>query len=102
MSDTNAEFTGPALRKLKSLGQLLEPAVMIGKAGLTAEFYRNLSGELDARELVKVRFAALKDQKKTLVPRMAAETRSQLVMRVGNTAVLYRQNADPAKRKIPL
>ncbi len=40
-------------------------------------------------ELVKVKFVEFKEDKKTLAPELA-ETSSQLIMRVGNVAVLYR------------
>jgi RNA-binding protein len=90
---------GPLLRTLKARGQLLEPTVLVGKAGLSAEFHRNLAAEFELRELVKVKFTAFKEQKKELVKQLVADSGSHLVMRVGNVAVLYREHPDPAKRK---
>lgn len=90
---------GPLLRLLKAKGQLLEPNLFIGKAGLSAEFYRSLDAEFGLRELVKVKFMAFKEEKKELVKQLVTTSASHLVMRVGNVAVLYRVNPDPAKRK---
>lgn len=85
---------------LKGLGQLLEPVVRVGHAGLSEAFLASLNQALNDHELVKVKFSDFKDQKKELSPKLAELTGSRLVMRVGNVAVLYREQPDPAKRKI--
>jgi len=96
------ELTNPQLSKLKGLGQLLEPVLKVGHAGLSDGFIASLDKALTDHELVKVKFSDFKDQKKTLSPQLAERTRSRLIMRVGNVAVLYRPNADPEKRKLKL
>jgi RNA-binding protein len=96
------ELNNKQISKLKSMGQLLEPVVRIGHAGLSDALIASLNQALDDHELVKVKFSALKDQKKTLSPQLATLTGSRLVMRVGNVVVLYREQADPAKRKTVL
>ena len=40
--------------------------------------------------------------KKTLAPELATRSGSQVIQRVGNVVVLFRQQADPDKRKIQL
>jgi RNA-binding protein len=94
------ELTNKQITKLKGLGQLLNPVVRLGHAGLSDAFMASLNQALDDHELVKVKFSDFKDQKKTLTPQMAERTASHIIMRVGNVAVLYREQADPAKRKI--
>jgi RNA-binding protein len=94
------ELTNRQLTKLKGLGQLLEPVVRVGHAGLSEAFLASLNQALDDHELVKVRFSDFKEQKKELSPKLAELTASRLIMRVGNVVVLYRQQADPARRKI--
>jgi RNA-binding protein YhbY len=37
-----------------------------------------------------VKFSDFKDQKKELAPQLASRTESELIMRVGNVAVLFR------------
>jgi RNA-binding protein len=93
-------LTNPQIRKLKALGQLLEPVVRVGHAGLSDALIASLNQALDDHELVKVKFSDLKEQKKELSPQLAERTGSQLIMRVGNVVVLYRQHSDPAKRRI--
>lgn len=95
-----SELKTRQITKLKGLGQLLEPVVRVGHAGLSEAFLASLNRALDDHELVKVKFSDFKDQKKELSPKLAELTGSHLVMRVGNVAVLYRQQADPARQKI--
>jgi RNA-binding protein len=94
------ELNNKQISHLKGLGQLLEPVVRVGHAGLSEAFIASLNKALDDHELVKVKFSDFKDQKKELSPKLAELTGSRLIMRVGNVAVLYREQADPAKRKI--
>ena len=96
------ELTNRQLSQLKGMGQLLEPVLKVGHAGLSDGFIASLNQALNDHELVKVKFADFKEEKKTLSPEMAERTGSRLIMRVGNVAVLYRPNADPEKRKIKL
>lgn len=94
------ELTNRQITQLKGMGQRLEPVVRVGHAGLSDAFIASLNQALEVHELVKVKFSDFKDQKKELSPKLAALTGSQLIMRVGNVAVLYREQPDPGKRKI--
>ena len=94
------ELNNKQISHLKGLGQLLEPVVRVGHAGLSEAFIASLNKALDDHELVKVKFSDFKDQKKELSPKLAELTGSRLIMRVGNVAVLYREQAEPEKRKI--
>lgn len=78
----------------------LRPVVSVGKAGLSEGLIDTVRAALAEHELIKVKFEAFKDQKKTLAPELAAKTDSHVIRRVGNVLVLYRQNPDPEKRKI--
>ena len=78
------------LRKFKAAAQLMEPMLKVGKAGLSDGFIRTVSGELDRHELVKIKFAEFKEEKKTLTPLLAEKTGSHVIMRVGNVLVLHR------------
>jgi RNA-binding protein len=97
-----SELSTKQVAHLRGLGQRLEPMVHVGQAGLTAALLASVNQALDSHELVKVKFHALKEQKKQLAPELAERTGSVLVQRVGHVVVLYRQQADPAKRKIQI
>ncbi len=96
----NAKLPNSTISKLKSLAQRLEPVLALGKAGVTDAFIKSLDEVLGQHELVKIKFAAFKDERKTLAPQLAEKTASQLIWVVGHVAVFYRPQPDAAKRKI--
>lgn len=99
---SESRLPGNQLRRLKAMGQVLKPVIHIGKSGLTESLVGSVNQALADHELIKVKFEALKDQKKTLVVELADRTTSHVVQRVGHVAVLYRQHPEEAKRKIVL
>ncbi len=98
----NAPLSNAVVRKLKGLAQRLEPVLALGKSGASDAFVKSLDEALAQHELVKVKFAAFKDERKTLAPQLAEKTASHLVWIVGHVAVFYRQQPDLAKRRIAL
>jgi RNA-binding protein len=97
MTLTNAQIS-----RLKGMAQRMNATLKIGKAGLSEPFLQTVRKTLAHRELIKVKFDEFKDQKKTLAPELAQKTDSRLVTLIGNVAVLYRQNPDPEKQRIPI
>lgn len=96
-------LTGAQRTALRGLGQTLAPALKVGKAGLTGEFFRELQRHLDHQELVKVRFLGLdRHERAALAEQLADAGRCVLVGAVGHTALLYRRQPDPARRQIEL
>lgn len=92
------KLPNPRLRQLKAKAQLLDPLVKIGKQGLSDAFYRTLDEMLNRHELVKVKFVELKDQKKSLVPQIVAQTGTHLILMVGNVFVLHRPKPEAAAK----
>jgi RNA-binding protein len=78
------------IRELKARAQLLKPALKVGKEGLTPQFFAALDAALQHQELLKVKFADHKEEKKELAPQLAGKSGSHLITRVGNVVVLYR------------
>ena len=87
---------------LRSEAHHLNPVVMIGGAGLNEAIINKVDRELDAHELIKVKFLEYKEEKRELSSQMAEQTNAVLVTIIGNIAVLYRQQPDPERRKIHL
>ena len=83
-------LTNQQIRRFKAAAQRLEPLLKVGKAGLSVTFVRSVDEALSQHELVKIKFAEFKDQKKELAPLLAEKTASHLIMRVGNVMVLHR------------
>ena len=83
-------LNNPQLRKFKAAAQHLEPMLKVGKAGLSEGFIHSVDVALAQHELVKIKFAEFKAEKKELAPQLAERTASHLIMRVGNVMVLHR------------
>ncbi len=67
-------LTNSQIRKFKAAAQLMEPMLKIGKAGLSEGFIRSVDLALAQHELVKIKFAEFKEQKKELAPQLAEKT----------------------------
>lgn len=96
-------LTGAQKSFLRGCGQTLEPALKLGKSGLTPTFFAELQKLLRARELVKLRFLGLdRHERANLCEQIADEGRCLCIGTVGQTALFYRQHPDPADRTITL
>ena len=96
-------LTGAQKSFLRGRGQTLEPALKLGKGGLTPAFFTELQKQLRAHELVKIRFLGVeRDDRATLCDQIADEGRCLCVGAVGHTALFYRRNPEPAERSIDL
>lgn len=93
------QLTNAKIRELKARAQLMKPTLKIGHDGLSTQFIAALDDALKHHDLVKVKFSDHKEEKKQLAPQLAEKTGSELIMRVGNVAVLYR--VKPVAEKVP-
>ena len=94
-------LTEPQKKHLRRLAHALQPIVTLGNAGLSDAVVKELDRALTDHELVKVRARAPdRDQRDAWLTELARQTRSTLVQRIGNVAVIYR--ADPALPRIVL
>lgn len=82
--------TEPPLSELKSRSQLLKPSVFLGKAGLSESFYSELNNALDRNGLVKIRFEAFKEERKSLSAQILTTSGARKILFVGHTLALYR------------
>lgn len=95
-------LTNPQRKHLRRLAHGAPANLQIGKQGLTENFQRTFAAELASHELLKIRFLEFQDEKKAIAADLEAATGAALVSMVGHTAIFYRANPDPEKRKIAL
>ncbi len=96
-------LTGAQKSHLRGVGQTLQPALKLGKGGLSPAFFTELQKLLRSHELVKVRFLGLdRHERAALCDQIADEGRCLCVGAVGHTALFYRQHPEPDARVIPL
>lgn len=94
-------ITGKQRSELKKLAQELKPTVMIGKEDITPSVMAAIDDYLNAHELIKVQIqeGSLVEPKEA-ANEIAEELGAEFVQAIGRRFVLYRQAADPDKRKI--
>lgn len=96
-------LNGAQKTRLRGLGQQLDDMLLVGQAGASPTLVAELNRMLDTHELVKVRFAgADRVQRASLTEALAAAAACLHVGSVGFTALFYRPNAEPGRRKIEL
>jgi RNA-binding protein len=97
-----AELTGTQKKHLRGLAHGLEPMVRVGQKGLTEEVEREVDRTLARHELVKVKLAGDRDERRRLAEELARGLEAELVGTIGTIAILFRRNPDPKERKIRL
>jgi RNA-binding protein len=91
-------------RFLRSQAHTLKPIVFVGQKGLTGALVDAINEALDRHELIKVKFVECKEKEKklVLVEKIESTAPCEMVGLVGHTAIFYRRQGDPQKRKIEL
>ena len=82
-------------KELIKMSKLLEPAVMIGKNGITDNTIENIKKILEKRKLIKVKMlkSFIKDKnRKEITEEIAAKTNSKVIQQVGFVVVLKRDD----------
>ena len=99
---TRMALTNPQRKYLRGQAHHLDPAVMVGKQGVTDALIVAVNASLAAHELIKIRFIEFKERRKELTAEIAARTGSEVAGIIGHVAILYRQHPEPEKRKVQL
>ncbi|MBP5435613.1 ribosome assembly RNA-binding protein YhbY [bacterium] len=95
-------LAGKEKKYLRGLGHALNPTVLIGKNGLTEAVLAQIDGELEAHELIKIKFIDYIDEKKEIADEIVRALKCECCGSIGHTFLFFRQNANPEKRKITL
>jgi len=100
--DMKEDLKGFQKKYLRGLAHGLKPNILIGQKGLTDSLIKAIDQELNLHELIKVKFNDFKekDQKQAVMETIVERTGCSPVGMIGHTAVIYRENHDPEKRKI--
>ena len=88
-------------KHLRGLGHALKPLIMVGDAGLSESLLAEFESTLAHHELIKVKVrAGDRKARDAIIDELCVRSGAALVQRVGNMALLYREN--PEKKKIVL
>ena len=89
-------------KHLRGLGHGLKPVVMVGDAGLSDSLLAEFRSSLEHHELIKVRVkVGDRGARDATIAKLCDEGEATLVQRVGNMALLYRENPDKKKIRLP-
>jgi RNA-binding protein len=87
-------------RELKARAHALDPAVLIGGAGLSPEVLAEIDRALKSRELIKVRVpGADRPGRDAILEEICARTGAQAVQHIGKILVIFRQNPEPEESR---
>ena len=88
-------------KHLRRLGHALKPLIMVGDAGLSGSLLEEFETTLAHHELIKVRVrVGDRDARDAIIKELCDAGSAILVQRIGNTALLYREN--PERKKVIL
>lgn len=87
---------------LRGLGHRLGPVVMIGDKGLGESLLAEFESALDHHELIKVK-VRVGDRKArdAMIEELCSKAGAELIQRIGNVALLYRENPEKKKIRLP-
>ena len=88
---------------LRSLGQTLQPAVRIGKMGITDEVEASVASALTANELIKIKILNKTSpvEAKEALTELAEKLDAVMVQVIGHNGLLYRKNEKKPKITLP-
>jgi len=95
-------LTDKQKKHLRRLGHALHPVVLVGQRGLTDNVAAELERALHDHELVKVR-ARIGDRgaRDAMLADLARMSGAELVVRIGNVGLFYKQNKKLNKILLP-
>lgn len=88
------ELTQSDKKKLRGIAQRMEPALSIGKQGLTDTVIKEIETALERDELVKIRFNVSREPMQELCQAIEMQTHCTRVGSVGKTASFYRAKSE--------
>jgi RNA-binding protein len=88
-------------RHLRTLGHHLKPVVWVGQHGLRDTVMEEINLALDSHELIKIKIAAERDERRSMTETVCEATGAELIQSIGQVAVLFRRNTDKPKIALP-
>jgi RNA-binding protein len=99
-SSPTTPLTGVQRKYLRGLAHGLDPVVHVGQKGLTEGVLSEIDHALDHHELVKIKIAADRDERREVADEIVARLGPELIGSIGTVAILFRRNPDRDVRKI--
>jgi RNA-binding protein len=94
-------LTGKQTQFLRALAHPLKPLVQVGSKGVSDTLILQISEQLVAHELIKVRFNTESVDPAEVVDDVVERTKSELVQKLGRTLILYKAHEQSPKLELP-
>lgn len=87
---------------LRGLGHKLKPVITVGDNGLSEPLLAEYESTLAHHELIKVKVrVGDRGARDEIIRELCSGSAAQLVQRIGNVALVYRENPDEQKIRVP-
>jgi RNA-binding protein len=87
---------------LRGLGHALNPTITVGDKGLTESLLAEYESTLKHHELIKVKVrAGDRSTRDDMIRELCSGSSAELIQRIGNIALLYRENPENNKIRLP-
>lgn len=95
-------FSESQKKYLRGLGHALKPVVMVGDSGLTDTVRAEFESSLEHHELIKIRVkVGDRSERDNIILSLCESANAELVQRIGNMALVYRENPDKKRIRLP-
>lgn len=79
-------------KPMKSKAMRLEPALFVGKSGVTDNFVSEVKTQFEKNKLIKIKIQkSIKDKKEEIIDEVLKGTNSELIETKGNTFVIFKK-----------
>jgi RNA-binding protein len=96
------KLTEKQRRHLRGLGHALKPVVLVGQGGASESVIAEIVRALNDHELIKIKVSGMeRESRDEALDMLAGRTQSELVHRIGHTALLYRRHPEKPRILLP-
>ncbi len=92
----------PQKKYLRGLGHKLNPVIMVGDAGVSESLLAEYDRTLAHHELIKVSLrVGDRDVRDEMIGELVKRSQAELVQRIGNVALIYCENPEKQRIRLP-
>ena len=88
-------------KTLRQAAHHLDPAVWVGKHGITENVIKEITHALDDHELIKIKILQVEKKERGInIKKICMDTNAELISNIGNVLILYKKNTKNSDQEI--
>jgi RNA-binding protein len=88
-------------KTLRQAAHHLDPAVWVGKNGITESVIKEITYALDRHELIKIKILQVEKKERGVnIKKICMDTNAELISNIGNVLTLYKKNTKNSDQEI--